>query len=58
LEPHVPLQRDLLERRADCYRRVGHPLAAQAQADLAAFARSAPTLEEVMLPAAPDRARK
>jgi spermidine synthase len=52
LEPNVPWQRDLLERRAACYARAGHPLAAQARADLNAFTRTAPTLEQVLLPAA------
>jgi spermidine synthase len=53
LEPYVPWQRDVLERRAECYARVGHPLAAQARADLDAFTRTSPTLEQVLLPAAP-----
>jgi spermidine synthase len=53
MEPYVPWQRDLLERRAACYARVGYPLAAQARADLDAFRRNAPTLDEVLFPRAP-----
>jgi hypothetical protein len=49
----VPWQCGLLERRAACYARVGPPLAAQARADLDAFTRTSPTLEQVLLPAAP-----
>ena len=52
LEPYVPWQADRLARRAACYSRVGHPLAAQARADLEAFTRTAPPLEQVLLPAA------
>ena len=52
LEPYVPWERGLLQRRAACYAGAGHPLAAQARADAEAFARDAPTLEPVLLPAA------
>ena len=41
-EPWVPWNDELLEYRADCYRRRNVPLAAQAERDLAAFRRYTP----------------
>jgi predicted membrane-bound spermidine synthase len=41
LEPHVLWDRDLLQMRADCYGRMGSPLAARARADLDAFRAAA-----------------
>src|SRR5262249_56149889 len=34
LEPYVPWQEDILEKRADCYERRGSALAARARSDL------------------------
>src|SRR5207237_10077284 len=41
LEPHVPWDGDLLQGRWECYRRVRHPLAATARADLDLFLSNA-----------------
>ena len=41
LEPHVLWDRDFLQRRVDCYGRMGSPLAARARADLDAFLAAA-----------------
>jgi len=42
LEPWVPWERPVLEQRARCYSLKHHPLAARAQADLAAFVAESP----------------
>ena len=42
LEPHVPWDGDFLRERADCYGRIGSPLAALARADLDAFRAAVP----------------
>ena len=39
MEPYVPWNRQFLSDRARCYRETGHPLAAQAQADVITFVR-------------------
>lgn len=41
LEPHVLWERDFLRMRADCYGRMGSPLAARARADVDAFRAAA-----------------
>ena len=41
LEPHVPWEREFLEKRAECYGRSGSPLAGQARTDLEAFRAAA-----------------
>ncbi len=55
LEPHVPWDRDLLQKRFDCYNRFGSPLAARARADLDAFRAAAPATaeKELAAPSAP-----
>jgi spermidine synthase len=46
LEPHVPWDGDFLRKRAECYGRIGSPLAARAHADLDAFLAAAPATAE------------
>jgi hypothetical protein len=41
-EPHLPWREVFLERRRDCYRALGHPLAARAAADLEEFLAGEP----------------
>lgn len=41
-EPDVPWEREFLQTRAECYRSLGHPLAAKAARDLTAFVKAEP----------------
>jgi spermidine synthase len=53
LEPHVPWEGPFLAFRADCYRRLGHPLAPRAARDAEAFQADVPPGLADRLPASP-----